>query len=229
MPGVGASGVIGLAFEVILPPVQSTLATATTGGTITAGTYRYVVTALNASGETSASNEQTIVTTGSTSTVTVTWVAVTGATGYKLYKTAAGGATGTELLYKTVGAVTTDIDTSPGTPTGAFPLLNSAYSPGTYTAPTKFFPLISESLVTPQATIWRRPIRNSADVIGAVAGNFNVQGDITAEFLEDVSIYLLGASRVSIVKSGSAPNFTYTITPSAIAIPAKTLSITAVR
>ena len=229
MPGVGASGVIGLAFEVILPPVQSALATATTGGTITAGTYKYVVTALNASGETSASNEQTIVTTGSTSTVTVTWVAVTGATGYKLYKTAAGGATQTELLYKTVGAVTSDIDTSPGTPTGAFPTLNSAYSPGTYTAPTKFFPLISESLVTPQATIWRRPIRNSADVIGAVAGNFNVQGDITAEFLEDVSIYLLGASRVSIVKSGSSPNFVYTITPSAIAIPAKTLSITAVR
>src|SRR5690242_18215879 len=110
-PGIGAAGILGVAREVLPPPVQSALATATTGGTITAGTYRYVVTAINANGETIASNEQTIVTTGSTSTVTVTWVTVAGATGFNLYKTAAGGATGTELKYKTVGLVVSDVDT----------------------------------------------------------------------------------------------------------------------
>lgn len=228
-PGIGASGIAGMALEVLTPPVQAALATATTGGTITAGTYRYVVTAINANGETKASNEQTIVTTGSTSTVTVSWGAVTGATGYKLYKTAAGGGAGTELLYKTVGLVVSDIDTSPGSPSGAFPTTNTAYNPGNYVAPTKFFPFMSESLVTPQATIWRRPIRQSADIIGAVAGNFHMEGDMGLEALEDVIIYFLKASRTTLVKTGSAPNFTYVFTPNAAGVAVATLSLTMVR
>lgn len=227
-PGIGAAGILGVAREVLAPPVQAALATATTGGTITAGTYKYILTAINANGETTQSNEQTIVTTGSTSTVTVTWGAVTGATGYKLYKTAAGGATGTELLYKTVGLVTSDVDTSPGSPSGAFPTQNTATNPGVYVAPTKFIPFMSETLTSTQATIWRRPIRQSADIIGAVAGNFHVAGDISIEGIEDTSIYFLHGSRMSIVKTGTT-NYTYTCTPTANAIPAATLSITVVR
>lgn len=228
-PGVGASGIMGIAVEDLTEPVQAALATATTGGTITAGTYKYVLTATNANGETLASNEQTITTTGSTSTVTVTWTAVTGATGYNLYKTAAGGASGTELKYKTVGAVTTDIDTSPGSPAGALPIQNTALNSGVYVAPTKFIPFISENLTSVQATIFRRPIRQSADVIGAVPGNFNVQGDVSIECMEDIAIYWLYASRMTIVRTGSSPNFTYTCTPSAAAIPSRTVSITMVR
>jgi hypothetical protein len=228
-PGIGAAGIAGIAIEKLSPPVQAALATNTSGGTITAGTYRYVVTAINASGETIASNEQTIVTTGATSTVTVTWGAVTGATGYKLYKTAAGGASGTELLYKTVGLVVSDIDTSPGSPAGAFPLYNTAYAPGQYTAPTKFFPFMSESITMTEQTVFRRPIRQSADIIGAVAGNENPEGDMSLEALEDVVLYWLFASRTSIVKTGSTPNFTYTITPTAAGIPTVTLSLTVVR
>lgn len=228
-PGIGAASIAGLALEVLTPPVQSALATATTGGTITAGTYRYVVTAINANGETKASNEQTIVTTGSTSTVTVTWGAVTGATGYKLYKTAAGGATGTELLYKTVGVVTSDVDTSPGSPSGAFPTTNTAANPNVYVAPTKFFPFMSESLVFQQETIWRRPIRQTADVIGAVPGNVHTEGDMGMEALEDVVIYFLKASRTTLVKTGSAPNFTYTFTPTPAGVATNTLSLTLVR
>lgn len=208
--------------------MQSALATATTGGTITAGTYRYVLTAINANGETRISNEQTITTTGSTSTVTVTWTAVTGATGYKLYKTAAGGASGTELLYKTVGVVTSDVDTSPGSPSGAFPTTNTAYNPGTYVAPTKFFPFMSESLVSQQDTIWRRPIRQSADIIGAVAGNFHVEGDMSMEALEDVVPYFLKASRTNLTKTGTT-NFTYVFTPNAAGVAIATLSLTLVR
>ncbi len=228
-PGIGAAGILGVAFEDLLEPVQSALATATTGGTITAGTYRYAVTAINAVGETLISNEQTIVTTGSTSTVTVTWTAVTAATGYNLYKTTAGGGAGTELKYKTVGLVTTDIDTAPGAPSGAIPTSNTAFNPGVYAAPTKFIPFMSESLTSTQATIWRRPIRQSADIIGAVSGNFNVAGEISGECLEDVAVYWLAASRTGIVKTGSSPNFTYTFTPTAAAIPTRTLSITTVR
>lgn len=224
-PGIGASGQCGIAAEVLTPPVQSALATSASGGTITAGTYKYVLTAINAVGETIASNEQTIVTTGATSTVTVTWAAVTGATGYKLYKTAAGGASGTELLYKTVGLVTTDIDTSPGSPSGAYPTVNTAANSNTYVAPVKFFPIRNETLSRPQDTIWRRPIRKSADIIGAVAGNVHVEGDIEMEALEDVVVHFLYASRTSIVKTGTS-NYTYTATPTAAAVPVRTLSIT---
>ena len=229
MPGIGAAGIAGLGIEQLTPPVQAALATAASGGTITAGTYKYMLTAINAVGETNPSNEQTIVTTGSTSTVTVTWATVTGATGYKLYKTAAGGATGTELLYKTVGAVTTDIDTSPGSPAGALPTANTAATPGVYAVPTKFFPFMSESLASVQETIFRRPIRQNADVIGAVPGNFHVEGDIDIEALEDVIVYFIYSSRTLFAKTGTSPNFTYTITPTSAGIPNKTLSLTMVR
>lgn len=226
--GIGASGVMGVAFEQLAPPVQSALGTATTGGTITAGTYRYVVTAINAAGETTASNEQTIVTTGGTSTVTVTWAAVTGATGYKLYKTAAGGGAGTELLYKTVAAVVSDIDTAPGAPSGALPTANTASNPNVYAVPVKFVPFLSESLSYQQETQWRRPIRNTPGLVGAVDGDSHGEGDIEIEALSDVVPYFLYASRATVVKTGTGP-YTYTSTPSPVAIPQRTLSVTILR
>ncbi len=228
--GIGAGGQLGLAFEVLPPPVQSTPATATTGGTITAGTYRLAITAVNASGETIASNELTIVTTGATSTITANWAAVTGATSYKYYRSAAGGAIGTELFVATITAPTvTYVDTGTPTPAGALPTFNSASNPGVYVAPTKFFPINSELLKYIQDTQFRRPIRKTPDVLGAVAGNAHTEGPISGELLEDVLIYFLYASRYNIVKSGTTPNFIYTCTPSAVAIPVRTLSITVER
>jgi hypothetical protein len=71
--------------------------TSTSGGTLAKNTtYYYVVTALNAYGQ-SAGTEVHITTGNSTSTNTVTlnWTAVTGATGYNVYRgTSAGGETG---------------------------------------------------------------------------------------------------------------------------------------
>lgn len=226
--GIGASGIMGLAVENLAAPVVSAPSTATTGGTLAAGTWRYYVTALNANGETNVSNEVSQVTTGSTSTVTLTWGAVTGATGYKVYRTAVGGATGTELLLTTLGVVLTYTDTGALTPAGALPVNNTASAPGTYSAPTKFFPFLSESLVTSQETQWRRPIRQSADILGGVPGNFHMEGDLSIEALEDVVLYFLAASRTTITKSGST-NFTYTVTPTSAGTSAKTLSITVVR
>lgn len=198
------------------------------GGSLTAGTYRWVITAINANGETTASNEVTATTATTNLTVTLTWVAVTGATGYRIYRTAAGGATGTELFLTAVGLVTTYNDAAVGAPSGAFPTVNTASSSGTYAAPVKFIPFMSESLTSVQATIWRRPIRQSADIIGAVSGNFNVEGDISIEGMEDCMLYFLYGSRFSVVKSGTT-NYTYTFTPTPNAIPNKTLSITVVR
>jgi hypothetical protein len=221
--GIGAAGVLGVAFEV-LPPVVVTAATPTAGGALTAGTYKYYVTAINGVGETSISNEVTGTTSAGNLTLQVTWSAVTGATGYKVYRTASGGATGTELLLATLGTVTSYNDAAVGAPSGALPTSNTAYASGTYTAPTKFIPFNNETLKYQQANVYRRPIRQSAGIIGAVPGNSFVDGDIEFEATEDTVIWLMYAARTSIVKSGSG-NYTYTVTPSPNAIPVRTLSI----
>src|SRR5215467_1493851 len=116
---------MGIAFEVLPPPVQSAI-TQSAGGALTAGTYKYYVTAINALGETTVSNEQSGTTAAGNLTNVLTWGAVTGATGYKIYRTAASGATGTELLLATVGLVTTYNDAAVGSPAGAFPTINTA-------------------------------------------------------------------------------------------------------
>jgi len=224
-PGIGASGQCGLAAEVLLPPV-ATSATPVAGGALTAGTYKYYITAINTFGETTISNELTGTTSAGNLTLTLLWAAVSGATGYKIYRTAAAGATGSELLLTTVGAVTTFNDAAVGAPAGAFPLVNTASNGGVYVAPGKFFPINSESLQFQQATNWRRPIRKTADIVGAVAGDVHVEGDIEMEALEDVVIHWLYASRTAIVKSGGPTNFTYVCTPTPAAVPQRTLSVT---
>ncbi len=66
--------------------------TASTGGTLTAGTYGYKVTALSQYGETAGNAEKTqVIASGSTNTVTLTWATVTGAVGYWLYGRTSGG------------------------------------------------------------------------------------------------------------------------------------------
>lgn len=89
--------------EFLAPPVQAAAATAAVGGTVPADTYFITVTAINDEGETLESNERSIITAGATSTVTVNWADVTGATGYRIYVT--GGATGTEKFLVEVGDV----------------------------------------------------------------------------------------------------------------------------
>jgi hypothetical protein len=95
---------------------------------------------------------------------------------------------------------------------------------GTYLAPEKFVPFMSESLGYVQDTVWRRPIRNSSGLIGAVPGNARVEGEISMEAFDDVIPYFMAAARATLVKSGAGP-YVYTYTPSAAAVPVKTLSI----
>jgi hypothetical protein len=116
----------------------------------------------------------------------------------------------------------------PGIGASGFAGLALEATPGTYVAPTKFFPMTEESLQYQQENDYRRPIRQSADVIGAVLGNAHIEGDVTMEALSDVVPYFLDAARGNLVKTGVGP-FTYTFTPNAVAIPNKTLSLTVVR
>jgi hypothetical protein len=102
-------------------------------------------------------------------------------------------------------------------------------TPGTYIAPTQYVPIQNESLTRPQETIWRRPIRQAVDVVGAVAGNAHVEGDISMEAFEGIVAMFLVSARATKVNSGTTPNFTYTFTGNALAVPANTMSITIIR
>jgi hypothetical protein len=97
-------------------PVQSAATTATTGGTLAAGTYKAVITAVNAQGETVASNEISATTTGSTGKITWNWATVANATGYKVYVTALGGASGSETYLVTASGQATALYAWTGTP-----------------------------------------------------------------------------------------------------------------
>lgn len=101
---------------------------------------------------------------------------------------------------------------------------------GTWVTPAKFIPIMGESLSFNQPFTLRRPIRGLADVVGAVRGNGNVEGDVEFEVTHDVLPYFLYAMRVTVVKSGVSPDFVYTFTPAhqAEATP-RTLAITVVR
>jgi hypothetical protein len=103
-------------------------------------------------------------------------------------------------------------------------------TPGTYVAPTKFFPILGESLEFQPGNVYRRPIRQSVDAIGVVPGNVVITGSMSMEALDDVIVYFLYAMRMGIVKSGTTPNWIYTCTPTSTSVfPTRTLSITVVR
>lgn len=113
---------------------------------------------------------------------------------------------------------------------GGFMGLALEATQNTYVPPTVFFPIESESLQYQQATVWRRPLRQSADVIGGVPGDVHIEGDVNMEAFEEVIPYFLMACRTSVVKTGTTPGpFVYTFTPTAAAVPVKTMSLTVVR
>lgn len=85
-----------------------TLGAEAAGGTFLAGTYYWSVTAVNAKGETIASNEVSATLTANQEQ-SLSWAAVAGATGYNVYR---GTVAGEEnVLVETVGNVTTYTDT----------------------------------------------------------------------------------------------------------------------
>ena len=113
---------------------------------------------------------------------------------------------------------------------GASSILGFAHevTAGTYVAPSKFAPFISEDFKHVQSTIWRRAIRNSASLLGGVAGNSHIEGTITMELTADIIPYFLYVSRTAIVKTGVGP-YVYAVTPAPLATPARTMSISVKR
>lgn len=114
-------------------PTMGATSQADTGGFLPASTtYYYKVTAITDVGETTVSTEVSQATGAAapaTHTVTINWTAVTGATGYKIYR---GTTTNTELLLDTTAAsiagtnVTSYVDKRGLVPSGAMPTANTA-------------------------------------------------------------------------------------------------------
>src|SRR5579859_4714044 len=73
------------ASALLMTPPAPMVTTATTGGTVAAGTYWVQVTATNAQGQTLGSAGSKVVTTGATSTISITIFTVPNATQYNVY------------------------------------------------------------------------------------------------------------------------------------------------
>lgn len=106
----------------VAAPVLTLGATEAAGGTFTAGTYFWKVSALIGASESVGSNEVTATLIADDSKH-LSWAAVSGATGYKVYRGTAAGAENT--LVATLGAVLTYEDTGVAGTAGA-PLATSA-------------------------------------------------------------------------------------------------------
>lgn len=126
-------------------PSGGTGTSSTTGGTLIAGTYEYVVSALGPSGETLASPVITIVIGGvsTTNSVTLNWVAQTGAIGYKIYGRASPAAT--MGLITTIGS-------------GAATYLDAGILPPSAT----LFPITTAAGLPTASTIFRLKVYDTA-------------------------------------------------------------------
>jgi uncharacterized phage protein gp47/JayE len=140
------------------------------GGTLPAGVYYYMVTAIGANGETIASNEVMVTLSGATSSVALAWTASAGATAYKIYR----GATplSERLLASPVGTGTTYTDTG-------------AVSPGATVVPTNSVSVTAQTAGTvgnvPAGSITQvlTPITGGPAVTNAAAasGGADVESD----------------------------------------------------
>lgn len=124
----GTTATVGA--SVLPPPALPTLVVNPGAGTLAAANYTYRVTATNSNGETTPSAEPTVVAVALNGAVTINWVAVPGASGYKVY----GRTASAELLIATLGNVVTYQDTGAVAPAGAMPVVNTAVVVGQDTA-----------------------------------------------------------------------------------------------
>lgn len=100
----GSGGVIPAAIST--PSGEASVASS--GGALAANTYRYMVSAINESGETLPSAETSATTSGGNLTITVTWTAVPGATAYKVYRSLATGSAAKRYLATVVSPIYID-------------------------------------------------------------------------------------------------------------------------
>ena len=171
---------IGNAAAQLAAPVNDTFTSANSGGTLADNTaYYYRVAAVNAQGGTSLASTETSITTSGTGggahTVTVKWIAVTGAVTYKVY----GRTTGGELFMANVTAPTVQwVDDGSVTPAGALPAATTS------NVTMKLYQGISTSLASDHAIG-----TSGAMAIATAGGAFNFE--IEATLLWDATSQVL--------------------------------------
>lgn len=135
-PEIGGAGLPAAGTPVFVRwPAAGTLGTSTTGGSLAAGTYYYVVTATDAAGESTHNPQLSITTTGSTSANTLTWTPSVGATGYKVYRsTASGNFNGVPYYTVSGGSSSSFVDTGATTSTATPPVADTTVNLSTMAA-----------------------------------------------------------------------------------------------
>lgn len=88
-------------------PANPAAVASESGGTLAAATYYYKITAVNAAGESLGSAEVNGVIAGATGSIALTWDAVTGATGYRIYR--GPSAAGEDHYFSSATASFTDV------------------------------------------------------------------------------------------------------------------------
>ena len=180
-------------------PVNDTFTTATSGGTLTdLTTYYYRVAAVNASGGTSLASTETSLETGNstanTNTLTVKWLAVAGATSYKVY----GRSTGGELFMATVTAPTLQwVDDGSVTPAGALP------TSATTNVTLNLYQGTSSTLASDKALG-----TTGAVAVAGAGGNFDFA--IIATLQWDATSKILSGYYTANIAYGSSSSFTTT-------------------
>lgn len=123
-------------------PTLNTIATATTGGTLAAQQWNFAVSSVDAAGnETTVSPELYVTSTGTTSTVTVTWFAASGAAQYKIYRRSPVSGAPLGLVATVSSGPLTYTDVNITTTTNP-PSVNGTGETGLYVAPTTTPPTI---------------------------------------------------------------------------------------
>lgn len=88
--------------QILAPGAPIGTGTSDVNGHVAEGTYYYVISALDETGETLQGTESSVVTVGSgQNAVNLTWTAVTGATSYKVFRTTTSGSYGASSLLGT--------------------------------------------------------------------------------------------------------------------------------
>lgn len=96
------------------------------GGSLSAGTYYYVITSLNLNGETTASSEVSATTASTNLTIALSWGQVNAATGYKIYRGTSAGAQNKLVATIPAGSVVNWSDTGVTGDTATVPTSNTA-------------------------------------------------------------------------------------------------------
>jgi len=161
-------------------------ATATTEGTLTAGTYYYKITALNNNGETTASSEVSATVDGTTTNaIKISWDKITGASSYRIYR---GTTSGGQNVYFEDSDDPPFLDTGEAGTTGTVPTENTTGGSGTFSGLTILGSTISRSILPETASFYNlgSPTFPWATIYGdtlnvttvATTGDFTVGGNL---------------------------------------------------